>query len=499
MAKHSSRNGGRARGPSNIHFSPGRRRFLAGMAAATGSLALPGCSDSTGAVAERMAGQASMPMLPANPADSGVDHIVQVMMENRSFDHMLGWVPGAKGKQNQTFEDNAGNKVSTFHMGNDDPAYGFQGCGWEDPAHGYSDGRVHFNDGKMDGFLKTVVNPEDKFPVGYYNADDLLFYKGVAENFTVCDHYFHGILSSTFPNRIYMHSGTTDRNNNSLPAPGSPPGPSTLPTIWDRLAAKGLTGRNYFSDLPFTGIWGGKYASITAPFEQFLIDAERGALPSVSYFDPNFGFSVGASPAGVSRDDHPQADVRDGQVYLTEIYNALRNSPNWARTLMIVTYDEWGGFYDHVTPPVKPISPEETALGNDGRLGFRTPCVILGPRARRGHVSKIQFDPQSVIDLITWRFGLDPLSVRAGSSITNNMALALDFDNPPNVTAPDFGQPSPGGVPATSRGVPFGSLCTEAAGLPGVPSPFSASDNSRAEHMQELAPLYEMSKRYGLI
>ncbi len=480
-------------------LNPSRREFLIGMAAATGSLTLAACGGGSGGDILLPGAGNGTSQLP-RPEDSGIDHIVQIMMENRSFDHMLGWVPGADGIQNQTFKDKNGGDVATFHMGyGGDANYGFQGCGWEDPAHGYGDGRVHFNNGAMDGFLKTVGDANvatDHFPVGYYNADDLLFYKGVAEHFTVCDRYFHGILSSTFPNRIYIMAGATDRNNNTLPYAQQPP--STLETIWDRLAAKGISAKNYFSDLPLTGLWGPKYASITAPFEQFLLDAASGNLPAVSYFDPFFGFSVGESPAGVSRDDHPQADVRDGQVYLTEIYNALRASPNWERTLMIVTYDEWGGFFDHVPPPVKPVSAEEGTF-NDGRLGFRTPCVILGPRARRGHVSHIQFDPQSVIDLITWRFGLDPLSARAGSAITNNMALALDFDNPPNLSAPAFGQASPGGLPATSRGLTYGALCTRAAGLPGIPDVFSASSNSRAEHMRELAPLYEMSKRYGLI
>jgi phospholipase C len=473
------------------NFNAGRRRFLAGVGAA-GSLALTGCGPAaTEAGPEAQARNAQLP----DPEASGIDHIVQVMMENRSYDHMLGWVPKSNGIQNQVFTHTDGRDVETFHMGDSDPAYGFQGCGWEDPAHGYSDGRVHLNNGAMDGFLKTVGNTNDKFPAGYYNADDLLFYKGVAEHFTICDNYFHGILSSTFPNRMYIHAGATDRNTNTLP--WAQQAPSTLPTIWDLLGAKGISCANYFSDLPLTGLWGEKYAAITKPFEQFLADASSGQLPAVSYFDPNFGFSVGESPAGVSRDDHPQADVRDGQVYLTEIYNALRASPNWERTLMIVTYDEWGGFYDHVEPPFGPVSPEEAAF-NDGRLGFRTPCVILGPRAKRNHVSHLRFDPNSVINLIRWRFGLGALSAR--DTWSHNMALALDFKNAPNPAAPDFGQPSPGGLPANSRGAPWGAPCYNYL-TNQLPLPADAPAGLRAwfEHQAELRPLYEMSKAAGLI
>lgn len=486
------RNRGSTRHPQ---FDAGRRRFLAGMAAATGALALPGCgpAGSDALDAGLRAGEGALP----NPEDSGIDHIVQVMMENRSYDHFLGWVPNSNGVQHQVFVNNAGEDVATFHMGNSDPAYGFQGCGWEDPAHGYDDGRVHLNGGAMDGFLRTVANPADKFPAGYYNAEDLLFYKGVAEHFTICDHYFHGILASTFPNRIYIHSGQTDRLANGF-TPTGVTGPATIPTIWDGLLAKGYTGKNYFSDLPITGFWGHKYAAITRPFEEFLLDAKNGTLPNVSYFDPFFGFSVGETPAGVSRDDHPQADVRDGQVYLTEIYNALRASPNWERTLMIVTYDEWGGFFDHVVPPVAPVSAAEAALGNDGRLGFRTPCAILGPRARRGHVSHFRFDPNSVINLIRWRFGLEGFSARDAWS--HNMALALDFRNPPNADAPDFGQLSPGGLPALSRGPSWGAPCFNylTNQLP-LDASMPTAQREWLAHQHELRPLYEMAKAHGLI
>jgi len=474
---------------SKNRFDPRRRRVLAGMASA---LVLPGCApggDSDPASVDPRIGEGALP----NPEDSGIDHIVQVMMENRSYDHMLGWVPKSNGIQNQTFLDKNGVPVDTFHLASD-PAYGYQGCGWEDPNHGYGGGRTHLNGGAMDGFLQTVDNPADHFPVGYYNAEDVLFYKGVAENFTICDNYFHGILSSTFPNRMYIHAGTTDRNSNTLP--WAQQDPSELPTIWDLLKAKGLEGRNYFSDLPLTGLWGTKYAEITKPFEQFLIDAKNGTLPAVSYFDPNFGFSVGESPAGVSRDDHPQADIRDGQVYLTEIYNALRASRNWERTLMIVTYDEWGGFFDHVAPPVGPVGGVEATF-NDGLLGFRTPCVILGPRAKRGHVSHFRFDPGSVLNLIRWRFGLGSLCARDDWS--HNMAMALDFKNPPNFDAPAFGQLSPGSTPSLSRGLPFGAPCFNylTNQLPGTPE--AVAQREWLSHQAELRPLYEMSKAAGLV
>ena len=488
---------------TRIPFDPARRRFLAGVAGAAGALALPGCGTSVGtdsAAADARVGAGALP----NPEDSGIDHIVQIMMENRSYDHMLGWVPKSNGIQAGLSYTNAfGEAVDTFHLAAN-PEYGYQGCGWADPAHGYDSGRVHMNGGAMDGFLLTggtSNNPADKFPVGYYTEADVPFYAGVAKHFTICDNYFHGILASTFPNRIYMHAGQTDRMNNAF-YPGQDerevPNPSVLPTIWDLLKAKGISCKNYFSDAPITAFWGATHADISRPFEEFLEDCQTGNLPSVSYFDPFFGGAgAGESPAGIARDDHPQADIRDGQVYLTEIYDALRKSRHWERTLMIVTYDEWGGFFDHVAPPVGPIAEAEAALGNDGTLGFRTPCVILGPRAQRGHVSHFRFDPSSVINLIRWRFGLGSLCARDDWS--HNMAMALDFKNPPNLDAPAFGQLSPGGLPATSRGAPWGQPCFNVLTNQLPVGEMSTAQREWLGHQNELQPLFALARRHGMI
>lgn len=472
-----------------------RRHFLGGLAAAGGSLILPGCNNST-AIGPN-GGPSPNPMNGAlpNPADSGIDHIVVVMMENRSYDHFLGWVPGSDGVQaGLKYRNIEGAEVETFRL-SEDPAYGWQGCGWADPAHGYGDGRAHVNGGAMDGWLlteATSTNPQDKFPVGYYTADDLPFFKGVADNFTVCDRYFSGILSSTFPNRVYMHSGQTDRNTNTLPYAQQEP--STLPTIWDLMIGTGVDCRYYFSDLPLLGLWGPKYLDISTKYEQFLIDAAAGMLPAVSMIDPFFGFSAGESPYGISRDDHPQADVRDGQAFLAEIYNALRASSQWENTLLIINYDEWGGFYDHVVPPFGPVSDAERDLiGNDGQLGIRVPCVLLGPRVRRQHVSHIQFDSSSILNLIRWRFGLGGLSVRDNTSL--NMALALDFANL-NTDAPDFNVPTSltGFGTECQTGLPFplpnaGSLLTD----PGL----TPSQRSLIEHRMQWDSLRQLAEATG--
>ncbi len=474
---------------------PSRRRLLASLAAAPAAAAvLTACDNSNSASSNALGGSGVSPApqpppgktLPA-PGDCDIDHFVIVMMENRSFDHMLGWVPGADGIQAAArFPDKKGRMIETFALA-DHAEYGFQGCGKEDPDHGYKGGRTHFNGGRMDGWLQTVGDSSvdtDHFPVGYYRREDLPFFAGCAEQWTICDRYFHGILSSTFPNRMYLHAGETDRNTNSTDI-------SSLPTIWDRLADAGLSGRYYFHDLPVTALWGPKYLDRSTRFEQFLLDAAAGQLPNVSIIDPRF---VGEAPNGVSNDDHPQADVRNGQSFMNSVYDALRNSPQWSRTLMVIVYDEWGGFYDHVAPPVGPVSAAEgdpQGVNNDGRLGFRTPCILIGPRAPQ-RVSSLQLDINSVLNMVCWRWALQTLGVRGDWSL--NMAYALDFDNAPRTEAPAFavGTGPYAGTQECVTGLPF-----PVPQLPGAPKTLSAAQIKLVQHNLEWLQLGELARTSG--
>ncbi|HSW12417.1 MAG TPA: alkaline phosphatase family protein [Solimonas sp.] len=466
--------------PRNDSIDSSRRRLLAGLAAAP-AVGLSASCSSGGADPAASAPPQPLP----DPKDSGIDHIVVVMMENRSFDHYLGWAPGADGRQaGLKFADKSGRAIDSFRL-SEREEYGYQGCGKEDPDHGYDAGRLHLNGGTMDGWLKTVGDTSidtDHFPIGYYTADDLPFFKGAVEHYTIGDRYFHGILASTFPNRVYLHAGETDRRSNTFTI-------SQLPTIWDRLAAKGRSGLYYFNDLPLTALWGTKHLAISRPAATFYTDAALGLLPDVAYIDPRF---LQESPDGYSNDDHPQADVRNGQAFLDGIYTALRDSPKWERTLMIVCYDEWGGFYDHVAPPVGPVSAAEAALPNDGRLGFRTPFALIGPRARKGHVTHLQFDVNSILNFIAWRFGLDGISARAGWSM--NLAHALDFAGAPRTDKPDFA------VPAG----PFGANCSNSlpvvlpnGGLTSLLGSLTAADIKQAQHNLEWLGLRDLAKANG--
>jgi phospholipase C len=420
-----------------------RRDFFKSIAATAGALAVGGLAPTDAQAAGELRAA-----LPAGSA-SDIEHIVVVMMENRSFDHFLGWLPGADGRQaGLTYLDRDGVARSTYHLAD------FQGCGHPDPDHSYEGGRVEYNSGACDGWLRAGAN--DIFAIGYYTAQDLAFLGAAAPYWTSCDRYFAATMAETFPNRFYQHSARTDRIDNALTI-------STLPTIWDRLAQRKLTGRYYFSDVPFLALWGLKYLPISHPFATFLADCAAGTLPQVSYVDPRF---LGEEQ-GTSGDDHPHSDIRNGEVFLNQVYTAVTTSPAWPKTLLVVNYDEWGGFFDHVPPGAAPdVDP---ALR---RRGFRVPCLLISPWSRRRAVSSTVFDHTSILRLIESRWKLEPLTVRDAEA--HNIAKALDFRHP-SLEAPGFAVP-PG---------PFGGPC------PAAPTSGAAVDEWRG--LRDVAPGYGWS------
>jgi len=386
-----------------------RRSFLA----ASGGAVL------AGALGNRLAGarpaEVSAPdALPA-PTDSGIDHVVMVMMENRSFDHFLGWLPGADGKQaGLTFVDRYGITHQTHRLTE------YASCAYNDPDHSYEGGRIELNGGRCDGWLRAGEN--DALAVGYYGQPDLAFLGQAAPGWTVCDRYFSAVMAETYPNRFYQHTAQTDRLHNSTTT-------STLPTIWDSLATAGVSGRYYFGDVPFTALWGTKYLPISRPFAEFLTDAAAGQLPAVSFVDPRFM----DESSGTSADDHPKADIRAGEQFLNQVYSAVVSSPTWARTVLVINFDEWGGFFDHVPPSTAPDVAAATAL-----RGFRVPALVISPYARRGYVAHQTYDHTSVLKLIEWRWGLPALTPRDAAA--GNLAEVLDF-SAASLAAPRYSVP----------------------------------------------------------
>ena len=415
-----------------------RRQFIGGAAGLAGGISLGGAITSfenDDSQEDEDSGGGRLP----DPRSSGIEHIIVVTMENRSFDHFLGWLPGADGRQaGLVYRDRVGAPHSTFPLAPD-----YQGCSHPDPDHSYQGGRIEYDNGACDGWLRAGSN--DAYAIGYYTQSDLPFLGHAARAWTPCDRYFAAILAGTYPNRIYQHAAQTDRLDNSL-LPFS-----TLPTIWDRLADQNINHRYYFSDFPFLALWGTKYLGIAGPIAEFFTACAAGTLPQVSFVEPRF---LGESQ-GLSNDDHPHADIRNGEAFLNSVYQAVASSPNWPHTVLVINFDEWGGFFEHVPPSQAPIPPADAALGSDGLRGFRVPALIISPWSPRGKVEHRLYDHTSVLKMIEWRWQLRPLTVRDATA--NNLAQALDFRRR-NLVAPAFTVPAgpfgaacPAGSPASSE------------------------------------------------
>jgi phospholipase C len=381
---------------------------------------------------------------------NGIEHVVVLMMENRSFDHFLGWLPGADGRHDGTYLSADGNVYPNYPLAPD-----FQGCGYSDPDHSWEGFLVQYNGGKLDGFLQRPTAPAanagvklaaaNTFPVGYYtnlNPDhtlkavpDLPVTGALARHYTVLDRYFCSFAGETFPNRFYQHAARTDRDHNSSRI-------STLPAIWDQLSPipnnQGIpTGGYFFRDSPFLALWSTKYFPFWHPFADgdtdalgipvstlsFLDTVAQGKLPNVSFVDPAFG----GEGSGTSADDHPLADIRLGERFIADTYHALASAGYLDNTVFVITFDEWGGFYDHVPPPevVDDTNPADVDHTGDGttptdgqlvpnykQLGFRVPAIVVSNLAPARVVHHGPFEHTSTLKLIESTFGLRSLTAR---------------------------------------------------------------------------------------
>jgi phospholipase C len=387
---------------------------------------LAACSSSKSsrrAVSNTVGSSPSTTSLPA-PADAPFDTVVVVTMENRSFDHFLGWLPGADGKQaGLRYADRNGTPRPTHELAPD-----FQGCAFHDPRHDWESVAKQYNGGKCDGWLQTQA-VGDTFPIGYYSGADLPVTAAIARGHTVCDRYHCSVLGPTGPNRMYMWSATTDY----LEGPPGPmtqdgPRPSNLQlTIYDRLREAGVEAAYYAGKEPQSWSYASKkYDSLTRSHSDFFAAARAGTLPNFSFLDPDLD-SI-AEFLGTGTDDHPYGDVRRGEAWMVDVYRALAESPQWDRLVLVLTFDEHGGFFDHVVPPA---AVDDTVLhepGPDfGRMGFRVPCILGGPFAPARVVHAGPFEHCSILRMVEWRWGLAPM--RARDRHARNLAEALDFSS----------------------------------------------------------------------
>lgn len=387
---------------------------------------------------------------PVLPPDSGIEHIIVLTMENRSFDHFLGWLPGSVGiPPGLSFQDAVGAVHQVYPLSGN-----YTGCGHPVPNNSYgAPNSTAYDSGKMDGFLRVQGN--DIYSIGYYGAHDLPFLAALAQAYITCDHWFAPILAETFPNRMFLWAAQTDRLSNTLSISG-------LPTIFDRLSQAGISHRYYFGNIPFLALWGLKYLSSSSTFDSFLVDAASGNLPAVSFLDPKFT----EFDDGLGNDDHPHSDIRNGDAFLSQVFHAVSTGPKWAGTVLVVTFDEWGGFFEHVAPPrvIAPNNLDTNLVNGEALLGFRVPTVIASPFTRGANkVDSTVYDHTAALKLIEWRWSLSPLTLRDASPAIGNPVARFNFSSPDTRIPP---LPQPGTVPALPC---FFQGLTARAESPGAP------------------------------
>jgi phospholipase C len=360
-----------------------------------------------------------------------IEHIVVLMLENRSFDHMLGYLSLEGGREDI---DGLREEFANDYDGRSYPVRHLETTAIpDDPDHSASSVDLQIGDGEMDGFVTSfaetlarrgVADGDPGRVMGYYNAADVPVYDHLAREFAVCDRWFSSVPGATWPNRLYALSGRAARSRDDLPH--NLPPMYNQPSFVRHLDAHGVTWRWYSFEVGTLRLADARYAlghhdsfaffsredlnwkaslelRVDAVAASFLEDAARGTLPSVSWIDPNFS---NFNPVGFQpNDDHAPADIKDGQELVLAVYHALAAGPQWDKTMLVIFYDEHGGFYDHVPPPAAPDDNQRMF----GRYGVRVPALVVAPWIEPGSVATTVFDHTSIMKTILLRFAPDAL------------------------------------------------------------------------------------------
>jgi phospholipase C len=336
---------------------------------------------------------------------SGIDTFVVVMMENRSFDHLLGAlaldrgypgrdrIDGVTGSESNL--DVTGRVVPLQRRDTDIVV--------EDLRPAWDRSHTAWNGGRNDGFARATPRHLASEVMTYHDRELAPFHYALADAYTVCDRWFSSLLGPTWPNRLYLHAGTASgRRTNAFHLTGTPR------TVWEAMAARGLEARCYYAGLVswYSMAFAGKQVTgrgslLPTGIERFFRDARQGTLPPFSMVDPDFQIS----------DLHPPRRMVFGEAFLASVVRAMEESPQWRRSLMLIVYDEHGGFYDHVPPP-RTVDPDPAFA----QLGFRVPAIVVGPQVRRGAVVSTQFDHTSVLATLRSRFGIESLGPRVDAA-----------------------------------------------------------------------------------
>jgi phospholipase C len=424
-----------------------RRTLLGGALAGAAAIGLaPGVASAGTRTPSTVRSRSPRPgSLPNPDAPAGtdqiplVDNIVIVMLENHSYDNILGMMRGrgdgfVLGPDGRPTASNPWPKQSTFPPPSKkavvhafpmpNPCQEAQ-----NPWNTWEAFKVSFAEGDNSGFVKSQSGPVS---MGYFEPSLLPFTNSLANTFPVCDRYFCSVGAQTYPNRRYLMGGTSlgqTRNilNNDRPPNG---------TMFEALNAHGISWKNYYSSLPSLLIWtylGGlpNISSHLVNISNFFTDAAAGTLPAVSLVDPEFG---------KQSEENPQ-DVQFGEQFLAQVVNAVMASPQWPNTMLVWCYDESGGYYDHVPPPraVKPdgVAPVLSAGDKPGafnRYGFRVPAGVVSPYARPDYVSHVVHDHTSILKLVESKWNLPALTRRDAHA--DNLLDTVDLPSPPAFLTP---------------------------------------------------------------
>ena len=472
--------------------------------AGVGGLLLHGCGGIAG----------SSPVVPTNPAGcsklTDIEHVVIFIQENRSFDHYFGGYRGVRGFADQSLAfqqpdpPNTTNapigKLLPFHL-----ASAANAACTHDITHDWIPQHQSWNNGAMDGFVtsRLPINANDAvLTMGYYNRTDIPFYYAVADGFTICDNYFCSVMGPTDSNRLYTMAASIDPDGKN----GGPVlqtlgalqtqgvsrntffGKLTYTTMPEQLQARGISWKvysspdsnilntvfsdnvlNYFKNFqdPTTPLYKNAFGP-QFPVD-FLSDALSGNLPQVSWV-----------LASIVDSDHPPAPSLFGEATLSGMLAALMaNSAQWAKTAVFITYDENGGFFDHVAPvtapagtpgeyvtaPAVPDTTVEGGISGPIGLGFRVPMLICSPFSRGGFVSSDLFDHTSVLRFLEALFGAEVPNLSAWRrSAVGDLTSAFNF------AAPDRSIPN---LPSTTSAIPaiIQQCITTLTGTPPYPVP----------------------------
>jgi phospholipase C len=319
-----------------------------------------------------------------------IKHVVVIMQENHSFDNYFALFPNANGISNYPqWAKNLSHPISSVS---------------HDLCHSHTCMMKYYDNGKMDGW-------KDNEAFGYYRESDISYYWKLARNYTLLDNYFSDFMGPTLPNRIFSIAGDNFGITNDYGSNKSIQGSVNSTNIFDILTRKNITWVAYVSCQACNGnplsVFkdNTKYLSHEKEPDSFIRDIKSGKLPSVVYYETPYQFS-----------EHPTYSVQEGMAYIRNVIGSLIESSFWKNTVIILTYDESGGFYDHVAPP-------------NASYGFRVPAIIISPFSKKGFVDHTFYSHSSILAFIERIFNLpcmhrDCLSNPLSNSFTSDLRYA---------------------------------------------------------------------------